>query len=203
MAPMPHSKTCTADTGAEATGESQPPFGWPRRTRPCFSLPKAHASVDGHESGSNGTSRVATAKESGRELWQWGCWGRYGLIADLRRWGKLPARRGTLLAVLFMLHGRRTYELIFLHGYITVDLPIADYLILCVLGLQALQCAKGLSRKQKSRRYTTRASALLMSQNASFPSTSTLLFSTREQARSLTQLSQSTCTRRTRQAMVW
>jgi len=200
---MPHSETYTA-SGAEdeGTGESLPPYGSPRRTRPCFSLPEAHASVDEHESGSNGTSGVATAKESCREVWQWGCWGRYGFIADLRRWGKLPARRGTLLAVLFMLHGRRTYELIFLHGYITVDLPI-DYLILCVLGLQALQCAKGLSRKQKSRRYTTRASALLMSQIASFPSTSTLLFSTREQARSLTQLSQSTCTRRTRQAMVW
>ena len=117
MAPMPHSQTYTADTGAE-DGERQTQHGWPRRTRPCFSLPKAHASVDGHESGSNGTSRVATAKESGRKFWQWSCWGRYGLTADLRRWGKLPARRGTWLTVLFMLHGRRTYELIFLHGYV-------------------------------------------------------------------------------------
>jgi hypothetical protein len=86
-----------------------------------------------------------------------------------------------------MLHGRRKYESIFLHGYVIFDLPSADDLILCVLGLQALQCAKGLSRKQKFRLYITRASALLMFQIASFPSTSTLLFSTREQARSLTQ----------------
>ena len=144
MAPMPHSETYTA-TGAEdeVTGESLPRYDSPRRTRPCFSLPKAHASVDEHESGSNDTSGALTAKGSGREFWQWGCWGRYGLVADLRRWGKLPSRRGTWLAVLFMLHGRRTYELILLHGYIIFDLLSADYLIFLCAGIAGFAMCQG------------------------------------------------------------